>query len=71
MRFAKIAVVCAALISPVLIGCDKEVSHQDSTTHNPITGNDTSKDTTTYQRPDGSTYTDKSQQTNPAPAPSH
>ena len=66
MRYAMLTVLGLALASPVLVGCDKEVSHSDSTSTNPLTGNQTTKDQTTYQRSDGTTYTDTSKQTAPA-----
>jgi len=66
MRKVMIAVLSAALISPVLIGCDKEVSHSTDQSTNPLTGNTTTTDKSTMQRPDGSTYNEKSQQTAPA-----
>jgi hypothetical protein len=65
MRFAMLTVLGLALASPVMVGCDKEVSHSEKTTDNPITGNETTKDQTTYQRSDGSTYTDSSKTTTP------
>ena len=43
-----------------LVGCDQPVSHNESKSTNPITGTTTTKDQTTYQKPDGSTYTDYS-----------
>jgi hypothetical protein len=62
MRAAMIAVLSAALISPVLVGCgDKEVSHTESESTNPITGTKTDKDKTTMQRPDGTTYQNSSE----------
>lgn len=67
MRYALITVLTAALVSPLFVGCaDKEVSHQDSTSTNPLTGNQTTKDQTTYQRPDGTTYTNTDKQTTPS-----
>ena len=67
MRFAMITVLTAALVSPLMIGCgDKEVNKSSDQSTNPLTGNTTTTDKTTYQRPDGSTYTDKSQNTAPA-----
>ncbi len=67
MRFAMITVLSAALVSPLMVGCgDKEVAHSQDQSTNPLTGNTTTTDKSTYQRPDGSTYTDKSQQTSPA-----
>jgi hypothetical protein len=67
MRIAMITVLSAALFSPLMIGCgDKEVSHSTDQSTNPLTGNTTTTDKNTYQRPDGSTYTDKTQQTAPA-----
>ena len=66
MRFAMITVLSAALVSPLMVGCgDKEVAHSEDQSHNPLTGNTTTTDKTTYQRSDGSTYTNKDQQTAP------
>jgi len=70
MRFALITVLSAALISPLLVGCadtDKQVGTKSEQSTNPLTGNTTTTDTTTYQRPDGSTYNTTNQHT----APSH
>jgi hypothetical protein len=67
MRYAILTVLSAAMISPV-VGCDKEVSHSESQTQNPVTGTTTTKDQTTYQRPDGSTYTQSSKTTNNNPS---
>jgi uncharacterized lipoprotein YehR (DUF1307 family) len=67
MRFAMITLLSAALVSPLLTGCgDKEVSKSSDQSTNPLTGNTTTTDKTTYQRDNGTTYTDKSQQTAPA-----
>lgn len=66
MRYAMLAVLGLALASPVMVGCDKEVSHSEKTSENPLTGNETNKSQTTYQRSDGSTYTDSSKETAPA-----
>jgi hypothetical protein len=60
MRYTVITVLALALTSPVMVGCDKEVSHSEQTTQNPITGTETKKEQTTYQRSDGSTYTQSS-----------
>ena len=65
MRYALLTVLGLALASPVMVGCDKEVSHEEKTSENPITGTQTTKDQTTYQRSDGSTYTNSSKTTNP------
>ncbi len=62
MRMAMITVLSAALVSPILVGCDKELQSSKETTHNPITGNTTTTDKTTMQKPDGSTYTNTNQQ---------
>jgi len=62
MRFAMMTVLTAALICPMVTGCDKEVQSSKETTHNPITGNTSTTDKTTMQRPDGSTYTNTNQQ---------
>ena len=63
MRFAMITVLSASLVAPFLTGCgDKEVQSSKETTHNPITGNTTTTDKTTMQRPDGSTYQNSNQQ---------
>jgi hypothetical protein len=59
MRHALVIVVTTALISP-LAGCDHQVSHTEKTSTNPLTGTQTTKEETTYQRPDGSTYTNTS-----------
>jgi len=69
MRTALIAVLSAALLSPLMIGCsgDKEVGNSTDQSANPLSGNTTTTEKQTYQRPDGSTYTDKSQQTAPTP----
>ena len=70
MRIAMITVLSAALISPLLMGCndDKEVGKSTQESKNPITGNTTTTDKTTYQRPDGTTYTNTNEQTTPTPA---
>lgn len=60
MRNATIALLAAALLAPALTGCDREVSHTEKTTENPVTGTTSTKERTTYQRPDGSTYTESS-----------
>jgi hypothetical protein len=60
MRHALVIVVTTALISPLLAGCDHQVSHTEKTSTNPLTGTQTTKEETTYQRPDGSTYTNTS-----------
>jgi hypothetical protein len=64
MRTAMIAILGAALISPVLVGCDKEVAKTDTTTKNPdgSTKTDTSK---TVQHSDGSSTVTNSSQTTP------
>ena len=69
MRYAILTVLCATLMSPVIVGCDKEVSHTESSTKNPVTGTTTTKDQTTYQRSDGSTYTQSCKTTNTNPNP--
>lgn len=61
MRYAMLTMLSAALLSPVLGGCDHQVAHSQSTSTNPITGTTTTKDQTTYQRSDGSTYTNSSE----------
>ncbi len=67
MRSAIIAVLAAALVSPVLVGCgDTEVAHKESQSTNPLTGTQTTKDQTTMQRPDGSTYTNSSETKTPS-----
>jgi hypothetical protein len=66
MRFAIISVLSAALVAPIMVGCDKEVSHQQDQSTNPLTGNTTTTDKSTMQRPDGSTYQNSSQQTSPS-----
>jgi hypothetical protein len=67
MRIAMITVLSAALISPMMVGCgDKEVQSSKDQSTNPLTGNTTTTEKNTYQRPDGSTYTNQSQQTAPA-----
>ena len=59
MRYVTIAVLAGALGTPLLGGCgDKEVRTEQSKSTNPLTGTVTHTDTTTYQRSDGSTYTD-------------
>jgi hypothetical protein len=66
MRFAMISVLSAALVSPLMVGCgDKEVAHSQDTSTNPLTGNTTTTDKTTYQRDNGTTYTNSNQQTAP------
>ena len=65
MRFAMLTVLGLAMVSPVMVGCDREVSHEEKTSQNPITGNVTTKDQTTYQKSDGSTYTNSSKTTTP------
>jgi hypothetical protein len=67
MRYAILSVLSLAMVSPIMVGCDKEVSHSDKTSENPITGTQTTKDQTTYQRSDGSTYTNSSKTTDPQP----
>ena len=68
MRTLMIAVLSAALISPLMVGCgDREVQSSKDESHNPITGNTTTTEKNTYQRPDGSTY----QNTNKETTPSH
>ncbi len=66
MRYAMLTVLSLALISPIMVGCDHPVSSSEKTSVNPITGNQTTKDQTTYQRPDGTTYTNSSSETTPA-----
>jgi hypothetical protein len=58
MRFATIALLSAALMSPIMVGCTE--SHQESTSTNPLTGTKTTKDQTTTNNPmtgDSSTNT--------------
>jgi hypothetical protein len=64
MRTAMIAILSTALISPILVGCDKEVAKTDTTTKNPDGSmkTDTSK---TVQHPDGSVTNTNSSQTTP------
>jgi hypothetical protein len=66
MRYVMLTILGLALASPVMVGCDKEVSHSEKTSENPLTGNQTTKDQTTYQRSDGSTYTNTDKSTTPA-----
>lgn len=68
MRYIACVVLSAALLSPVLGGCDHEVSHSEKTSTNPLTGTQTTKEQTTYQRSDGSTYTNESSHSTNAPA---
>jgi hypothetical protein len=65
MRSVIIAVLGAALISPVLGGCTE--SHKESESTNPITGTKTTHDQTTTQNPiTGDTNTsDKTTKDNP------
>lgn len=50
MRTAMIGVLSAALLCPLMVGCgDKEVSHSEDQSHNPLTGNTTTTDKTTYR----------------------
>jgi hypothetical protein len=49
MRFAAIAILSAALMSPIMVGCTE--SHQESTSTNPLTGTKTTKDQTTTNNP--------------------
>jgi hypothetical protein len=49
MRFATIALLSAALMSPIMVGCVE--SHQESTSTNPLTGTKTTKEQTTVQNP--------------------
>ncbi len=66
MRYAMLTVLGLAMVSPVMVGCgDKEVSHKETQSTNPLTGNTTTKDQTTYQKSDGSTYTNSSKATTP------
>jgi hypothetical protein len=59
MRYAMTTLLLAALATPLLGGCgDKKVEESQSQSTNPLTGTTTTKDQTTYQRSDGSTYTD-------------
>jgi hypothetical protein len=67
MRYAIVSLLGLALSAPIMIGCDREVQHSEKTSENPITGTQTTKDQTTYQRPDGSTYTNSSKSTNTNP----
>ncbi len=65
MRIAMIAVLSAALVAPLIVGCDKQVDSSKTTTTNPLTGNTTTTNKDTMQRPDGSTYQNTNQQTAP------
>ncbi len=62
MRTAMIAVLSAALISPVLVGCDKEVSKTETTTKNPDGTEKTTQEKVT-QNADGSVTHQSSSQT--------
>jgi hypothetical protein len=63
-----ITLLSTALVCPLMVGCDKEVDHTSKETSNPITGNTTTTDKSTMQRPDGTTYQNQSQQTTPTPS---
>jgi hypothetical protein len=66
MRIATITVLSAALLAPLMVGCgDKEVSHSETQSTNPLTGNTTKTDQSTYQKDNGQTYTNKTQSTTP------
>jgi hypothetical protein len=49
MRFAIIAMLSAALVSPIMIGCTE--NHEESTSTHPLTGTKTTKEQTTTQNP--------------------
>lgn len=66
MRFALLTLMGLALASPVMVGCDRQVSHSQETHTNPITGNQTTEEKSTYQKPNGQTYTNSSEKTAPA-----
>ena len=57
MRYLTVSILSLALASPIMVGCDKQVSHTESQSTNPLTGTTTTKEQNTYQRSDGSTYT--------------
>jgi hypothetical protein len=66
MRAAMIAILGAALISPVLVGCgDKEISKTDTTTKNPDGSMKQTQDKT-VQNSDGSVTHQTSSQNVPA-----
>jgi hypothetical protein len=57
MRYVMTTVLAAILAAPMLGGCgDKAIKTEDSQPKNPITGTVTNEKQTTYQRSDGSTY---------------
>lgn len=60
MRKTLIAVLCTASLvgMPVLVGCDRELSHEEKTTTD-SKGNQTHSEQTTVQHPDGSVTTEK------------
>ena len=60
MRGVLCTLLSLSLAGAGLMGCDREVAHSEKTSTNPITGTQTTSEQTTYQRPNGSTYTNSS-----------
>lgn len=60
MRKTLIVALCTASLAgmPMLVGCDRELSHQEKTTTD-SNGNQTRSEQKTVQHPDGSVTTEK------------
>ena len=56
-KLAVTAVLAAFLASPMLVGCEKEISHNEKTTKNPD-GTVTKSEQTTKKNADGSVTTE-------------